>query len=84
MNRKQDIKTIVILIIIGIILFGIVGSKFYYDFISDGKSNKEIDKIELYGYSLNKNDTDIYSKLISFLSLPENQPFVYEVWYDGY
>ena len=60
MSRKQDIRNIVLFILLGIILFGIVGYKAYNDFFKDKSVDKKLMSLDLYGYTLKKNDTELY------------------------
>lgn len=60
MSRKQDIRNIVLFVIVGLIIFGIVGYKVYVDFFNDNSVNKKLLSLDLYGYTLSKNDTELY------------------------
>ncbi len=58
MNKKKNKRIILIFLIVGIILFGLVGYKVYVDFFK--KDIKEVDSIEYYGYTLSNTDTSLY------------------------
>ena len=63
MKRKQKLKVdkiLVIFIIVGIVLFGFLGFKAYNDFFVDKTPNKKLMSLDLYGYTLAKNDTSLY------------------------
>ena len=59
MKKNKGIVVIIIFIIIGVILFGYLGYRVKNDFFK-GSERKKLDSIELYGYTLSKNDTEIY------------------------
>ena len=59
MKKNKGRGVIVIFIIVGIILFGYLGYRVKNDFFK-GSERKKLDSIELYGYTLSKNDTEIY------------------------
>ena len=60
MTKKQDVRNIVLFILMGLIIFGIVGYKVYNDFFADKDPTKKLLSLDLYGYTLSKNDTDLY------------------------
>ncbi len=60
MNKKQDRKIIFMFILIGIVLFGIIGFKAYNDFFKDKSDNKKLVSLDLYGYTLSEKDTSLY------------------------
>lgn len=60
MTKKQDVRNIVLFILMGIIIFGIVGYKAYNDFFKDNSPDKKVMSLDLYGYTLSKNDTSVY------------------------
>lgn len=60
MKKKTDAKILIIFIVVGVVLFGFLLFKVYNDFIKDNSVRKQIDSIGFYGYTLKKNDTDIY------------------------
>lgn len=68
MKRKSDRKIILLFIVVGILLFGFLGYRVNKDFLSKNSSKKQIDSIEYYGYTLTKNDTDIYKSTFKELS----------------
>lgn len=77
MKKSSDKKTIIIFIVVGIILFSILGIKFYFDFLSND-FNKQISNLESYGYSLNKNDTSLYKEKFKELEkVLKNSPINY-------
>ena len=60
MNKKQDIKVIVLFILMGLLLFGIVGYKAYNDFFKDKSPTKKLISLDLYGYTLKERDITLY------------------------
>jgi len=79
MNKKQDVKIIVLFAIMGIIIFGIVGYKVYNDFFSDNTPDKKLLSLDLYGYTLSKNDTTLYKDNFKALEKTLNEtPINYE------
>lgn len=68
-HNKKDKKIIILFIIVGILLFGFLGVKIYFDFFNDNTTKKEIDSIDFYGYKLTNGDTDLYKN--TFKSLNE-------------
>ena len=60
MSKKQDIRNIILFILIGLLLFGIVGYKAYNDFFKNSNPDKKLMSLELYGYTLSKRDTELY------------------------
>lgn len=68
MKKKNDIKVIVMFILIAILLFGFLGYKVYNDFFNKNEERKQIDSIEFYGYTLSENDTDIYKSYFKELT----------------
>lgn len=73
MKRKSDRKIILLFIVVGILLFGFLGYRVNKDFLSKNSSKKQIDSIEYYGYTLTKNDTDIYKSTFKELSKTLNE-----------
>ena len=67
MKKNKGRGVIVIFIIVGIILFGYLGYRVKNDFFK-GSERKKLDSIELYGYTLSKNDTEIYKTYFKELS----------------
>lgn len=72
MKKNKGIGVIIIFIIIGIILFGYLGYRVKNDFFK-GSERKKLDSIGLYGYTLSKNDTDIYKTYFKELSKVLNE-----------
>ena len=72
MKKNKGIVVIIIFIIIGVILFGYLGYRVKNDFFK-GSERKKLDSIELYGYTLSKNDTDIYKTYFKELSKVLNE-----------
>ena len=60
MNKKQDRKIIILFVLIGLLLFGVVGYKAYNDFFKDNSPTKKIMSLDLYGYTLSERDTTLY------------------------
>lgn len=79
MNKKQDIKVIVLFILMGLLLFGIVGYKAYNDFFKDKSPTKKLISLDLYGYTLKERDITLYKNNFKGLEkiLNEN-PINYE------
>ena len=57
---KKNRMVILLFIITGILLFGFLGYKVYSDFFMDNNPTKKLKSLDLYGYTLSKNDTDLY------------------------
>ena len=72
MKKNKGRGVIVIFIIVGIILFGYLGYRVKNDFFK-GSEIKKLDSIELYGYTLSKNDTEIYKTYFKELSKVLNE-----------
>lgn len=72
MKKNKGRGIIVIFIIVGIILFGYLGYRVKNDFFK-GSERKKLDSIELYGYTLSKNDTEIYKTYFKELSKVLNE-----------
>lgn len=72
MKKNKGRGVIVIFIIVGIILFGYLGYRVKNDFFK-GLERKKLDSIELYGYTLSKNDTEIYKTYFKELSKVLNE-----------
>lgn len=70
--KNKGRGVIVIFIIVGIILFGYLGYRVKNDFFK-GSERKKLDSIELYGYTLSKNDTEIYKTYFKELSKVLNE-----------
>ena len=79
MSKKQDIRNIVLFVLIGIVLFGIVGYKAYKDFHKESVAEKKIMSLDLYGYSLGENDSKLYKDNFKALETILNEkPIKYE------
>lgn len=72
MKKNKGRGVIVIFIIVGIILFGYLGYRVKNDFFK-GSERKKLVSIELYGYTLSKNDTEIYRTHFKELSKVLNE-----------
>lgn len=72
MKKNKGRGVNVIFIIVGIILFGYLGYRVKNDFFK-GSERKKLDSIELYGYTLSKNDTEIYKTYFKELSKVLNE-----------
>lgn len=79
MNKKQDRRIIILFILIGLMLFGIVGYKAYNDFIKDSSPTKKLVTLDLYGYSLKERDTALFKSNFKDLERVLNEnPINYE------
>ena len=79
MSKKQDIRNIILFVLIGLLLFGVVGYKAYNDFFADNTPDKKLMSLDLYGYTLTKTDTAIYKDNFKALEKVLNeQPINYE------
>ena len=79
MSKKQDIRNIILFVLLGILIFGVVGYKAYKDFFEDKSVDKKLISLDLYGYSLKKRDTDIFKTNFKELEKVLNeQPINYE------
>ena len=58
--KKNNRLVIILFIITGLLLFGFLGYKVYSDFFRDSNPTKKLKSLDLYGYTLSKNDTDLY------------------------
>lgn len=72
MKKNKGIGVIIIFIIVGILLFGYLGYRVKNDFFK-GSERKKLDSIGLYGYTLSKNDIDIYKTYFKELSKVLNE-----------
>ena len=75
MKKNKGRGVIVIFIIVGILLFGYLGYRVKNDFFK-GSERKKLDSIGLYGYTLSKNDTDIYKTYFKELSKVLNEKII--------
>ena len=73
MKKKSDTKIIILFIVVGILLLGFLGYRINKDFLSKTNSKKQIDSIDFYGYTLSKNDTDLYKSTFKELSKTLNE-----------
>ena len=79
MSKKQDIRNILLFVIFGLIIFGVVGYKAYVDFFKDNSPDKKLVSLDLYGYTLSKNDTALYKDNFKALEKTLNEsPINYE------
>jgi len=79
MSKKQDRRIIALFIIIGIVLFAIVGVKAYNEFIKDSSPTKKLVTLDLYGYSLKERDIPLYKTNFKELERVLNEtPINYE------
>ena len=65
---NKDKLVTFLFMLIGIVIIGIIGYKIYMDFFNDADNNKTIKRLELYGYSLEKDDTELYKKYFNSLT----------------
>lgn len=73
--KKNRIDTIItlLLILLGVVLFAYIGYKVYNDFFNKKTEDLVIKNLELYGYSLQENDTELYKTEFDNLSNTLNQ-----------
>lgn len=65
---NKDKIIVIAFILVGIMILSVLGSKIYVDFFkSNVNVNSELARLDLYGYSLDKNDTEIYKKYFNEL-----------------
>jgi len=76
MSKKKDLLITIIFVVVGIALFSFVGFRFYNDFLNKPEEDKKISSIELYGYTLSKNDTDLYKNTFKELETILNSEVV--------
>lgn len=68
-SRLNEKAIVITFIFVGFVLFGLLGFNVYNDFIKDDSVKvKELDKIDLFGYVLDENDTKIYKKYFNELN----------------
>jgi hypothetical protein len=78
-NKKQDVKIIILFIFIGLLLFGVVGYKGYNDFFKDKSVTKKLISLDLYGYSLKERDNALYKNNFKGLEkILNEEPINYE------
>ncbi len=79
MSKKQDRRIIILFVLIGIMLFSIVGYKAYNDFIKDQSPTKKLISLDLYGYSLKERDIPLFKTNFKALEKILNEtPINYE------
>ena len=81
MKKSKVNKVIVIFIIVGIVLFGFLGYKVKNDFFK-GSVHRKVDSIDFYGYTLSKNDTEVYKSNFKELSKVLNEKQINYTDYD--
>lgn len=81
MNKRKDIKIILLFSVVGVLLIGFLIYKVYNDFFVDKTGKKTIDSIGFYGYTLSKSDTAIYKTYFKELSDVLNEK---EINYEEY
>lgn len=60
-SLNKDKLIIIFFVLVGIMIFAVLGSKIYVDFFKNSVSqNSELARLDLYGYTLDKSDTDLY------------------------
>ena len=67
-KNKLDVIVTILLIIIGIALFSYIGYVIYNDFLKKSSEDIVIKNLELYGYSLQESDTELYKTEFDNLS----------------
>ena len=84
MNKKQDIKIIVMFILIGLLLFGFIGYRAYNDFFKDNSPTKKLMSLDLYGYTLKERDITLYKTNFKGLEgILNEKPINYEEYAKG-
>lgn len=79
MNKKQDRRIIVLFVLIGLLLFLVVGYKAYNDFFKDKSPTKKLMSLDLYGYTLRERDIALYKTNFKDLERVLNEnPINYE------
>ncbi len=72
MKKKKRINfKKVLVVLIGILIFGVIGYKVAVDFIFNGSNTdeiKEVENIKLYGYSMDSNDTKYFNSTFKELA----------------
>ena len=82
--KKTNRLLTILFIIIGLLLFGFLGYKVYNDFFKDSNPTKKLMSLDLYGYTLSKNDTDLYKTNFKELERTlNNQPINYSDYAKG-
>ena len=70
---NKDSLITLFFILLGIILFSFIGLTVYKDFFNKSKEDVVLKNLELYGYTLQESDTDVYKKEFDNLSKVLNQ-----------
>ncbi len=70
---NKDSLITLFFILLGIILFSFIGLTVYKDFFKKTKEDVVLKNLELYGYTLQESDTDVYKKEFDNLSKVLNQ-----------
>ncbi len=70
---KNNKKIIIMFIIIGVLLFEFLGYKVYNDFFSSKDKTKLVDSIDLYGYTLDSTDSDLFKSEFEILRKTLNE-----------
>lgn len=84
MSKKQDIRNIVLFILVGLLIFGIVGFKVYNDFFKEKEATKKLISLDLYGYTLKNNDTQLFKDNFKALEKTLNEtPIKYDKYAEG-
>ena len=84
MNKKQDRRIIVLFVLIGLLLFLVVGYKAYNDFFKDKSPTKKLMSLDLYGYTLRERDIALYKTNFKDLERVLNEnPINYEEYAKG-
>ena len=79
MSKRLDIRNIILFVLVGLIIFGIVGYKAYNDFFQKKEPEKKVMSLDLYGYSLHEDDTELFKSNFKELEKVLNeQPINYE------
>ncbi len=77
MSKKKDLTIIIIFIVIGVLIFGFLGYKIKTDFKTEKKEEvvkeKTLRNLELYGYTLSENDTELYKSVFKDLEAALNE-----------
>ena len=73
---KKSKLTILIFIVVGILLFGFLGFKVYNDFFKNKSKTKELDSLELYGYTLRDNDSELFKSEFEALRKTLNEEMI--------
>lgn len=78
---NKDLLITIIFILLGIVLFSFIGLTIYKDFFKNAKEDIVLKNLELYGYTLQESDIDIYKNEFDNLSKVLNQK---EINFDEY